>query len=102
MDRNPQITAHEREVLHDPAERNALFSKSSAAVIDGSGKRNGWLNVELQSADIIERCSKKIQPQVSFCMCVFYFCLFVFWGEEGFNIGLTGPPPPPPPVPLFF
>ena len=28
-------------------------------MIDGSGKRNGWLNLELQSPHVIERRSKE-------------------------------------------
>ena len=35
-----------------------MFSKRSAAVIDGSEKRNGWLNFERQSPHVIERRSK--------------------------------------------
>ena len=35
-----------------------LFSKRSASVIDGSEKRNGWLNLEVQSPYVIERRSK--------------------------------------------
>ena len=31
-----------------------MFSLRSAAVIDGSEKRNGWLNFELQSPHVIE------------------------------------------------
>ena len=27
-------------------------------MIDGSEKQNGWLNLELQSLHVIERCSK--------------------------------------------
>ena len=35
-----------------------MFSKRSAAVIDGSEKRNGSLNFERQSPHVIERRSK--------------------------------------------
>ena len=37
-----------------------LFSKRSIAVIDGSEKHYGWLNLELQSLHAIEMCSKNI------------------------------------------
>ena len=37
-----------------------MFSKRSATVIDGSEKRNGWLNFEPQSPHVIERRSKEM------------------------------------------
>ena len=43
-----------------------LFSKRSAAVIDGSEKRNGWLNFERQSPHVIERRSKAIFSGMTF------------------------------------
>ena len=36
----------------------SLLFKRSAAVVDGSEKRNGWLNLELQSPHAIERHSE--------------------------------------------
>ena len=69
-------------------------------MIDGSGKRNGWLNVELQSADVIERCSKKFNRKFLFVCAFFCFCLFVcFLGGGGFKHRLNRSSPP---VPLFF
>ena len=64
-------------------------------MIDGNRKRNGCLNAELQSPDVSERRSKKIQPQVSFCMCVFWFCFclfvcFLFLGGGGGREGGRG------------
>ena len=50
------ITAHEHDLA--PLNQMVLFSKRSAAVIDGSEKHNSWLNFELQSPHVIERCSK--------------------------------------------
>ena len=44
----------------DTLSKTFLFSKSSAAVIDGSEKRNGWLNFERQSPHVIERRSKGV------------------------------------------
>ena len=41
----------------DPVEPNVLFSTRSAAMIDGSEKRNDWLHFELQSPHVIERRS---------------------------------------------
>ena len=46
---------------------------------DGIGKRKGWLNVELQSPDVIERRSKKIQPIVFALVCLFVFFVFFFF-----------------------
>ena len=46
MDQNPPITVQEMTFL---------LSKISSAVVDGSEKRNGWLNFELQSPHVIER-----------------------------------------------
>ena len=40
-----------------PMSQMFLFSKKSADVIDGSEKCNGWLNFELLSLCVIERCS---------------------------------------------
>ena len=57
MDRNLPIAAHEHDLL-TPLSKAFLFFKRSAAVIDGSEKRNGWLNFELQSPHVIERSSK--------------------------------------------
>ena len=37
-----------------------MFSKRTAAVIDSSEKRNGWLNFQLQSPHVIERRSNGI------------------------------------------
>ena len=50
MDQNSPITAHK----HDLLTHTFLFSQRSAAVIDSSEKRNGWLNFELQSPHVIE------------------------------------------------
>ena len=55
MDRNLPITAHEHDLL--TIEPNVLFSRRSAAVIDGSEKRYGWLNF-VKSPHVIERRSK--------------------------------------------
>ena len=52
VDQNPPITAHEHELL-TPLSQTLLFSKWSAAVIDGSEKCNSWLNHELQSLRVI-------------------------------------------------
>ena len=46
-----------RNNLLTPLSKTFLFSKRSAAVIDGSEKRNGWLNFERQSPHVIERRS---------------------------------------------
>ena len=46
-----------RNNLLTPLSKTFLFSKRSAAVIDGSAKRNGWLNFERQSPHVIERRS---------------------------------------------
>ena len=50
------LTAHEHDLL-TPLSQMFLFSKRSAAVIDGSEKRNDWLNLELQNSYVIERLS---------------------------------------------
>ena len=39
VDRNPPITVHKNDIL-TPLSQTFLFSKRSAAVIDGSEKRN--------------------------------------------------------------
>ena len=39
-----------------------LFSKRSAAVIDGSEKRNGWLNLELQSLHVVTAVTNNTRP----------------------------------------
>ena len=40
-----------------------MFSKRSATVIDGSEKRNGWLNFERQSPHVIERRSNVVKTE---------------------------------------
>ena len=55
VDGNPPITASECELLN-PLSQTSKFSKRSAELIDGSGKHNGWLN--LQSPHVIDRHSK--------------------------------------------
>ena len=47
-----------------------LFSKRSAAVIDGSEKRNGWLNFELQSPYVIENLSSEVAREFIVCVLV--------------------------------
>ena len=65
MDQNPPITAHEHDLL-TPLSQTLLFAKKFVAVIDVSEKKNGWLNLELQSLHVIEKRSKlkveKIKP----------------------------------------
>ena len=66
VDQNPPITAHEHDLL-TPLAKRYFFSKRSTAVIDGSEKRNGWLNHELQSPRVIvigpERPGKLMKSQ---------------------------------------
>ena len=45
-------------ILLTPLRQTLLFSTRSAAVTDSSEKYNGWLNLELQSPHVIDRCSK--------------------------------------------
>ena len=44
-----------------------LFPKRSIAVIDGSEKRNGWLNLELQSLHAIARRRKIFNKNIFLC-----------------------------------
>ena len=53
VDQNPPITVHEHDLL-TMLSQMCLFSKRSAAVIDGSEKCSNWLNLELQSLHVIE------------------------------------------------
>ena len=66
VDQNSPITAHEHELL-TPLRQTLLFSKWSAAVIDGSEKCDSWLNHELQSPRVIvigpERPGKLMESQ---------------------------------------